>query len=85
MKSTCIKYIGKSARGFAKQKYKYTFSEKITHIDIELIQNENSMKKKSASVKNGPHCRNFFHVFLLVWSLTILRQKDTPQSTHFLT
>lgn len=36
MKSTWIKYIGKSARGFAKQKYKYTFSEKITHIDIEL-------------------------------------------------
>lgn len=54
MKSTWIKYIGKSARGFAKQKYKYTFSEKITHIDIELNSKRKFHEKEKCEREKWP-------------------------------
>ena len=77
MKSTWIKYI---STWFCKTKIQIYFSEKITHIDIELKSKRKFHEKEKCEREKWPP-----HVFLLVWSLTILRQKDTPQSTHFLT
>lgn len=57
MKSTWIKT---SARGFAKQKIQIYFSEKITHIDIELKSKRKfHEKEKSEREKWPPPCLSF--------------------------